>query len=109
MDPWIMNHNDFIGGIPMKLRRTMALALVLALVLGLLPAALAAVGSGWNDECKENKKPDALGTYTYGKHNCKNAYRNYGYYFPNHSFSPFLPTASQVLPWQTLSFQHKSA
>ena len=53
----------------MKIRKIAAVALIVFLLLGMLPtAALAAVGSGWNDECKENAQPDAFGTYTYGKH-----------------------------------------
>ena len=53
----------------MKQRRFIAVVLVLTLLLGLLPAAaLAAVGTGWDDDCRGNKQMDTLGNVTYGQH-----------------------------------------
>ena len=48
----------------MKHRRITAITLALALLLSLMPSALAAVGTDWNDECRGNPSGDG-----YGKHN----------------------------------------
>ena len=51
----------------MKHRRIPIILLTLALLLTLLPAtALAAAGTGWNDDCRGNPTPSSS---EYGKHN----------------------------------------
>lgn len=50
----------------MKLRKRIAIALAMVLLLSLLPQAVfAGVGTGWNDQCRGN--PNSVGTY--GNHN----------------------------------------
>ena len=47
------------------MKRLMTMLLTLAMLLTLLPApALAAVGTGWKDDCRGNQTSDG-----YGKHN----------------------------------------
>lgn len=46
------------------IRRAATLLLALALLFGLTPAALAAVGTGWDDDCRGNPSGDG-----YGRHN----------------------------------------
>ena len=48
----------------MKRLKIASVLLILALLLGLVPSALAAVGTGWKDDCRMNPKGDG-----YGKHN----------------------------------------
>lgn len=52
----------------MKRRRILAILLTFTLLLGLVPTALAAVGTGWNDNCRANRQTDKQGNVTYGKH-----------------------------------------
>ena len=53
----------------MKFRRITAIVLILLMLLGLIPAAFAAVGTGWNDDCRGNVKQNVTGVAEYGKHN----------------------------------------
>ena len=52
----------------MKHRRLIAIILTLTLLLDLIPSALAAVGTGWDDDCRGNKQMDTLGNVIYGQH-----------------------------------------
>ena len=52
----------------MKHWRRIAIILTLTLLLDLIPSALAAVGTGWDDDCRGNKQMDTLGNVTYGQH-----------------------------------------
>ncbi len=49
-------------------KRIIAILLALVLLLGLMPSALAKVGTGWDDDCRGNKKQDKQGNVTYGEH-----------------------------------------
>ncbi len=54
----------------MKTKKWIALALALTMLLGMLPAAMAATGSGWDDDCPQNFLPGTDPTHaSYGKHN----------------------------------------
>ena len=49
------------------IRRAATLLLALALLLGLTPAALAAVGTGWDDDCRGNPSGDGFGKHKWVK------------------------------------------
>ena len=53
----------------MKPRRMLAFLLSLLLVFSSLPPASAAVGTGWDDDCRGNPVVDQSGNKVYGRHN----------------------------------------
>lgn len=51
------------------MKRFLCWIAVVVLLIGLVPTSLAAVGSGWNDDCRANQIIDKTGTISHGKHN----------------------------------------